>query len=243
MDILVVDDEPLARQRLVRMVGDLDDYRVVAAVASAAEARAAVEQHDPDIVLLDIQMPGEDGLSAARSLEALDDPPAIVFCTAYDQYALEAFGTSATGYLLKPVSREALTETLAKVSRLNKVQRAAVAGQPLAESKVHITAKTHRGIELIPFDKVRFFLADQKYVTCYHTGGEHLLDTPLKELELEFPGRLLRVHRNALVSIAHIRALERCPEGGYRVRLADMDTAPVVSRRHAMQVKEVLQRL
>ncbi len=243
MDILIVDDEPLARQRLARMVGELDGYRVVATVGSAAEAHAAVHEHDPDLVLLDIQMPGEDGLSAARTLEALEDPPAIVFCTAYDQYALEAFGTSASGYLLKPVSREALTEALSRITRLNKVQRAVVSGQLPAESKAHITAKTHRGIELIPLDNVRYFLADQKYVTCYHTGGEHLLDTPLKELEQEYPGRLLRVHRNALVSIAHIQALERSPEGGYRVRLAGMDTAPAVSRRHAMQVKDVLQKL
>lgn len=243
MDILIVDDEPLARQRLARMVGELEGYRVVAAVGSAAEAHAAVDEHDPDLVLLDIQMPGEDGLSAARTLEALEDPPAIVFCTAYDQYALEAFGTSASGYLLKPVSRETLAEALSRITRLNKVQRAAVSGQAPGEGKAHITAKTHRGIELIPLDNVRYFLADQKYVTCYHTSGEHLLDTPLKELEQEYPGRLLRVHRNALVSIAHIQALERSPEGGYRVRLAGMDTAPAVSRRHAMQVKEVLQKL
>lgn len=243
MDILIVDDEPLARQRLARMVSALEGYRVVAAVGSAAEAYAAVQAHDPDLVLLDIQMPGEDGLSAARTLEALDDPPAIVFCTAYDQYALEAFGTNASGYLLKPVSREALLDALSRITRLNKVQRAIVAEQPTAEVKTHITAKTHRGFELIALNTVRFFYADQKYVTCYHTGGEHLLDTPLKDLEQEFPERLLRVHRNALVAIAHIQALERSPEGGYQVRLADMEIAPAVSRRHAAQVKEVLQQL
>ncbi|HEY7885152.1 MAG TPA: LytTR family DNA-binding domain-containing protein, partial [Cellvibrionaceae bacterium] len=214
-------------------------------VASAEAARQAIEVHDPDVVLLDIQMPGEDGLSAARSLEALDDPPAIIFCTAYDQYALEAFATVATGYLLKPIKREQLAEVLCKVSRLNKVQRAAVARetQTETETKSHLTAKTHRGIELIALQDVRYFLADQKYVTVYHTGGEHLLDAPLKELEQEFAGRFLRVHRNALVSVAHIQALERSAEGGYRVRLADTEAMPIVSRRHAMQVKEVLHKL
>lgn len=245
MDILIVDDEPLARERLVRMVAELDGFRAVAAVASAEEARRAIDRHDPDVVLLDIQMPGEDGLSAARSLESLEDPPAIVFCTAYDQYALEAFSTTATGYLLKPIKREQLAEVLAKVSHLNKVQRAAIAREVHnpPETKSHLTAKTHRGIELIALQDVRYFLADQKYVTVYHTGGEHLLDTPLKELEQEYTGRFLRVHRNALVSVAHIQALERCAEGGYRVRLADTEAMPIVSRRHAMQVKEVLQKL
>lgn len=240
LDVLIVDDEPLARARLERMIDQLSGYQVSAAAADGELALAAVVQHDPDIVLMDIHMPGSDGLSAARAISELDDPPAIIFCTAFGEHALEAFATTAVGYLLKPVRREQLEAALAKVTQLNKMQRAAARG---ASTRTSITAKTHRGIERIALNDIRYFLADQKYVTVYHTGGEHLLDTTLKELEQELGDQLLRVHRNALVSVRHIQALERCPDGGLQVRLADTKTAPAVSRRHASDVKAVLQQL
>ncbi|WP_049722810.1 LytR/AlgR family response regulator transcription factor [Gilvimarinus polysaccharolyticus] len=240
LDVLIVDDEPLARARLVRMIDQLSDYQVSAEATDGEQALAAVVQHDPDIVLLDIHMPGEDGLQAAQAISELDAPPAIIFCTAFSEHALDAFATSAVGYLLKPVRLEQLEAALAKVTQLNKMQRAAARG---TTSRTSITAKTHRGIERIALNDIRYFLADQKYVTVYHTGGQHLLDTTLKELENEFGDQLLRVHRNALVSVPHIQALERCPDGGLQVRLADTDIAPSVSRRHASDVKALLQQL
>ncbi|WP_041522142.1 LytR/AlgR family response regulator transcription factor [Gilvimarinus agarilyticus] len=240
LDVLIVDDEPLARARLGRMLEALPEYRVSAEAPDGEAALAAVLEHDPDIVLMDIHMPGDDGLMAARAISELDDPPAIIFCTAYSEHALEAFATSAVGYLLKPVRREQLEAALGKVTQLNKMQRAAAQG---ASRRSSITAKTHRGIERIALADIRYFLADQKYVTVYHTGGEHLLDATLKELEQEFAGHLVRVHRNALVSARHILALERCPEGGLQVRLADTEVAPLVSRRHASDVKALLKQL
>ncbi|WP_339898091.1 LytTR family DNA-binding domain-containing protein [uncultured Gilvimarinus sp.] len=240
LDVLIVDDEPLARARLGRMLEALPEYRVSAEAPDGESALAAVLEHDPDIVLMDIHMPGDDGLMAARAISELDDPPAIIFCTAYSEHALEAFATSAVGYLLKPVRREQLEAALGKVTQLNKMQRAAAQG---ASSRTSITAKTHRGLERIALADIRYFLADQKYVTVYHTGGEHLLDATLKELEQEFAGHLVRVHRNALVSARHILALERCSEGGLQVRLADTEVAPLVSRRHASDVKALLKQL
>jgi two-component system response regulator AlgR len=243
MDVLIVDDELLARQRLVRMVEKIEGFSVAAEAEGAEEAMAAIAAHDPDIVLLDIQMPGRDGLSLARDIAALEDPPAIIFCTAYDQYALDAFGTNAVGYLLKPVKAEQLLQVLEKATKLNKIQRVAAQQHPVSKKenqRSHISAKTRRGVELIPLEDVRYFLADHKYVTVFHRNGEHLLDETLKELEEEFAGRFVRIHRNSLVSIKHIEALERTSQGQYQVRLADTEMRPVISRRHVSDLKELL---
>src|SRR5690625_5694358 len=116
MDIVIVDDEPLARQRLARMVEKLE-HQVVAQADSAQAALEAIATFDPDVVLLDIRMPGEDGIEAARKISALDDPPAVIFCTAFDQYALDAFGTEPVGYVLKPVRAEQLQDVLERAQR------------------------------------------------------------------------------------------------------------------------------
>lgn len=243
MDILIVDDEALARQRLLRMVEKIEGFTVVAEADNAEDALVAITQYDPDIVLLDIRMPGRDGLSLAQDIAELDDAPAVIFCTAFDQYALDAFGTNAVGYLLKPVKAEQLLQVLDKASKLNKIQRVAAQKNNAAQSdnqRTHISAKTRRGVELIALDDVRYFLADHKYVTVYHRTGEHLLDETLKELEEEFNGRFVRIHRNSLVSIKHIEALERNAQGQYQVRLADIELRPVISRRHVSNLKELL---
>ncbi|MDQ2076919.1 LytTR family DNA-binding domain-containing protein [Marinimicrobium sp. ABcell2] len=242
MDVVIVDDEPLARQRLARMVENLKGYQVVAQADCAQAALEAIASQDPDVVLLDVRMPGGDGIEAARQIGAMDDPPAVIFCTAFDEYALDAFGTEAVGYLLKPVRSEQLEEVLERAKRPNRLQRASVqkTDQP---ARSHISAKTHRGMELIPLDDIRAFVADQKYVTVHHLNGEHLLDETLKDLEEEFGDRLLRIHRSVLVSVPHIQAMERNSQGQYYVRLADSELHPQVSRRHASALKAVLQRL
>jgi len=241
MEILIVDDELLARERLVRMIEKLDEHTVIAEADNADTALAAIDTFDPDVILLDVRMPGKDGLALAHEISALDCPPAIIFCTAFDQYALDAFGTSAIGYLLKPIKSEQLREALSKAQKLNKVQRAAAQNAPVdSNMRTHISAKTRRGIELIPLDDIRYFVADHKYVTVYHRNGEHLLDDTLKELESEFGSRFIRIHRNALVSTKHIEAIERAPQGQYQVRLADTEHRPIISRRHVSDVKELL---
>ena len=243
MDVLIVDDEPLARERLARMVAKVADCHVVGEADNAEDALVVLSVCDPDIVLLDVRMPGRDGLSLAHDISALEDPPAIIFCTAFDQYALDAFGTEAIGYLLKPVKAEQLVQVLEKAQRLNKVQR--VAAQKISEisqsnQRSHISAKTRRGVELIALDDVRYFVADNKYVTVYHCNGEHLLDDTLKELEEEFGSRFLRIHRNALVSVNHIEAIERNAQGQYHVRFVDIEQRPSISRRHVSGVKDCL---
>lgn len=244
MKVLIVDDEPLARARLRRQLNSVPNMQVVGEADSGEQALQACGELHPQVVLMDIRMPGVDGLSAALQMAQQADAPAVIFCTAYDQYAIAAFETNAVAYLLKPVSQEKLALALAKAERLSAAQinalRPAVAAQP---TRSHISAKSRRGMELIALADVRYFIADQKYVTVYHRHGEVLIDDTLKELEDEFGARLLRVHRNALVAREHIIGLERVMLGQYRIKLADLEHGPQVSRRHLAEVRQALEQL
>ncbi|MCU1718007.1 LytR/AlgR family response regulator transcription factor [Pseudomonas sp. 5P_3.1_Bac2] len=247
MNVLIVDDEPLARERLSRMVSELDGYRVLEPSASnGEEALSLIESLKPDVVLLDIRMPGLDGLQVAAKLCEREAPPAVIFCTAYDEFAVEAFQVSAVGYLVKPVRPESLAEALKKAERPNRVQLAALT-RPAAVAGVprsHISARTRKGIELIPLSQVIYFIADHKYVTLRHTGGEVLLDEPLKALEEEFGERFVRIHRNALVARERIERLQRTPLGHFQLYLKGMhDEALIVSRRHVAGVRKLMQNL
>lgn len=249
MKVLVCDDEPLARDRLVRLIERLDGWEVAGEAENGLQAVQQAEQTDFDLVLLDIQMPGMNGIEAAGHLAKLQKPPAVVFCTAYDEYALKAFEVNAVGYLLKPVRPEDLQQVLQKAKSLNRLQMQSLGEElrddPQLESghRSHISAKTHRGIELIPLDDVRYFKADQKYVSVRHTGGEVLVDETLKDFEREFGDRFVRVHRNALVSLKHIMGLESAEGNQYRVRFKDIDDRVQVSRRHVAELRETLLQL
>lgn len=242
MDILIVDDEPLARQRLHRMAEKIELIDHIYEAENAEQAMESIHRDDPDLLLLDIHMPGTNGLALAQQISEMDDPPAVVFCTAYDNHALDAFGAGALGYLLKPVKAEQLQQILEKSQKLNRVQKAVIKEKKI-QQRLHISAKTHKGLQLIALEDIRCFIADQKYVTAYHKQGEHLLDETLKELQDEFPDKLIRIHRNALVSHTHIEALERDAQGQFYLRLADIGFKPLVSRRHVSDVKEFLQNL
>lgn len=244
MKVLIVDDEPLARARLRRQLETMPDVRIVGEADNGETALGACAELQPQVVLMDIRMPGTDGLSAALQLAQKPDAPAVIFCTAYEEYAIAAFETSAVAYLLKPVNQEKLAVALAKVQRLSLSQAQAL--QPIAQTparRSHISVKSRRGMELIALADVRYFVADQKYVTVYHRSGEVLIDDTLKELEEEFGDLLLRVHRNALVVRAHIAGLERIALGQYRIKLADTSPGPQVSRRHLADVRRTLENL
>ncbi|MFP6807789.1 MAG: LytTR family DNA-binding domain-containing protein [Pseudomonadales bacterium] len=246
MKVIVVDDEKLARERLIRMVATLEGYDVVAEAATGDEAVNKAVEYEPDIVLLDIRMPGMDGLQAADQLAKLASPPAVIFCTAFGEHAIEAFDVNAAAYLLKPVRREALCDALGKVGQVNKVQKQMATGQVDEEAqrrRTHISAKTRRGIELIPLTEVRFFQADHKYVTVRHENGEVLIDDTLRELETEFGDKLVRIHRNALVMTNHLEALERDSTGHYQVRMRGVDEKLDVSRRHVSGLRRLVQAL
>ena len=242
MKVLIVDDEKLARDRISRMLADVDGYDVVGEAGHGMEAIEVCQRTQPDVVLLDIRMPGMDGLEAARHLMQMEEPPAVVFCTAYEEHAIEAFNVQAVGYLLKPVRREDLVNVLRSAKRANKAQLAALMEQD-GDRRSHISARTRRGIELIPIDEVRFFQADQKYVTVRHGEGELLIDETLRELEDEFGERFVRVHRNALVASRYIEGLERDENGHFQIRMRGVDERVDISRRHLSSVRKYVQTL
>jgi two-component system response regulator AlgR len=239
MDIVIVDDEPLARKRLCSMVTQCG-YVVVAEAANGIEAIDAISAHDPEIVLLDIEMPGETGLEVAKKIAQLEAPPAIIFTTAYDQYALEAFDTAASSYLLKPVQQAQLEAALNKAKNITKLQLEFLKTEQTSSQRQHITSKGHRGIELIGLEDIRYFMADQKYVMVISVNGKVLIDETLKELEEEFSRQFIRAHRNSLVSIKHILGLDRDRQGHYSLRIADINEKPIVSRRYASKIKSLL---
>jgi two-component system response regulator AlgR len=247
MNVLIVDDEPLARERLGRLVGELDGYRVLEPAGSnGEEALRLIDSLKPDVVLLDIRMPGLDGLQVAAKLCEREAPPAVIFCTAHDEFALEAFQVSAVGYLVKPVRSEHLAEALRKAERPNRVQLAALTrpAGPDGAPRSHISARTRKGIELIPLDQVIYFIADHKYVTLRHESGEVLLDEPLKALEDEFGDRFVRIHRNSLVARERIERLQRTALGHFQLFLKGMNGEPLtVSRRHVAGVRKLMQNL
>ncbi len=249
MKVLIADDEPLARERLLRLVDALPGYQALPdTAANGHEVLQLVAEQHPDIVLLDIRMPGMDGLQAAAKLCELPQAPAVVFCTAYGEYALEAFNVSAVGYLLKPVRREDLCDALDKAQRLNRMQLASL-GRPTGEddttqARSHISARTRKGIELIPVAEVMYFIADHKYVTLRHEQGEVLLDEPLKALEDEFADQFVRIHRNALVARGRIERLQREGSGHFQLFLKELPEEPLtVSRRHVPGVRKLMDRL
>jgi two-component system response regulator AlgR len=237
--VLIVDDEALARDRLVRMVTQLDGHEVTGQAANGREAVARVLEQAPDVVLMDIRMPGMDGLEAAQHLAALPAPPAVVFCTAYEEHAIAAFEVQAVGYLLKPVRRERLAAALDQAARVNRAQLAAL-DRLGAPQRTHIAARTHRGLELVPLDDILCFRADHKYVVVTHTGGEVLIEDTLRDLETEFGERFVRVHRAALAAVRHVERLERTAAGQAQLRLRHLGEPLEVSRRHLPEVRRVL---
>ena len=242
MHILIVDDEELARLRLRRLIEQLPDCEIIGEASSGEEALAQIEELDPELVLLDVRMPGLNGMEVAKQLSEHPDPPAVIFCTAYDEYALQAFDTLAQGYIVKPVQLEQLAQLIEKTKKLTRVQSRQL--QSVREhQRQHISAKTRHGLELIPIDNVYCFIADQKYVTVMHQAGDTLVDDTLKELEEELGSGFVRIHRNALVSVAEIEALERDSVGHFSLRLKSSGYQPQVSRRHVASVRELLEGL
>lgn len=240
MKILLVDDELLARERLRRLLSKLRPEATVLEAASGTEALAVLAREEPALLLLDVRMPGMDGMAVASQLEQLPQPPAVIFCTASDEHALEALQHQAVAYLLKPVREAELARALTAAGRVNRVQLAALAGSD-APGRSQVSSQGHRGVETLAIADVRCFVAGQKYVTAIAPGLQLLLQDALKDLERELAGGFLRVHRNALVAVAHIQRLRREPDGSWWVELDGVATRPQVSRRHLAEVKSRLQ--
>lgn len=242
LQVLVVDDENLARSRLRTLLGDCTSPPAVVAgeAANAAQAMELLRRVPFDAALLDIRMPGADGLALAQALRALPRPPAIVFVTAHAEHAVEAFELEAVDYLTKPVRLERLQMALQKVERLvhgGQAQRA----DSLPES---LLIQDRGRTERVPLAEVVYFKAELKYVTVRTAARSYILDASLSDLEERHAAQFLRVHRNALVARRAVRALEKHddPEEGegWAVRLNGIDELLAVSRRQLGAVREAL---
>jgi two-component system, LytTR family, response regulator AlgR len=231
---IVVDDELPARERLVALLKELDDVEVVAEAANAAQALERIAEHHPDVLYLDVRMPGMSGLELARHLLQLEDPPAVIFTTAYDEHAMEAFEAEAVGYLLKPIRKEKLAAATERAKRLTAEQLQEIAG-PAA--RTHLAVRQRDGIRLLRLEDIITLMSDQKYTTVRHTAGEDLIDDSLRALETEFGDRFLRAHRGALVNRDFIEAIEVDAEGRHSIRLRGITDLVPVSRRMAAELK------
>jgi len=244
MKILIVDDEPLARQRLIHQLKVDKKYQVVGEAVNGRDAIEKASQLSPDLLLMDIRMPGMDGLEAARHIDRMDNPPAVIFTTAYNEYALEAFDVHAIGYLVKPVRLEKLVQAIASASRpklsaLSEIKTAAEEDV----SRKFISARVRGNIELIPIESIYYFHAEHKYVDVRHTNGELLIEEPLKKLEVEFAKSFIRIHRNALVAKQHLSGFSKNTQGNWQVTFRDIDTSLEVSRRHTAAVRKIIKHL
>ena len=188
----------------------LEEDGAHAVVGEASNGKRALElaaELAPDVVLLDIRMPGMSGIETAHHLNALVNPPAVIFATAYDEYAIEAFEASAIGYVLKPVRLERLDHALRLAGRLSNSILGDVARKSgISGRRNHVCTRSQGELKLIPVSDVHYFLADQKYVSVFHANGQDLLDDSLKALEEEFGNGFVRIHRGALVSLSAIES-------------------------------------
>ncbi len=240
MKILIVDDEAHARTRLRSLIDEIGPpCRVVAEADNGLDAVQCCRQGEVDMVLLDIRMPGMDGLEAAATLARMATPPAVIFVTAYDAHALAAFERHAVDYLLKPIRRERLQQAIEKAGTLTRPQIQALQALQGRQGEAYISVSFRGGLQRISLSEVIYFQADNKYVTVCHAAGEALLEESLKSLEERFPQRLIRIHRNALIVRERLLGLKRLGSG-CAVSLAGTAAELEVSRRHLPGIRKLL---
>jgi len=242
LKLLLVDDETLARLRLRTLLADCHApaASVEAEAANAAQAMACLQRQQFDVALIDIRMPGADGLALAETLRSLPESPALIFVTAHAEHAVQAFELEALDYLTKPVRLERLQAALQKAERFAESRRGA-GPDPLQEA---LLIQERGRTELVPLSEVLYLKAELKYITVRTQARSYLLEGSLNELEARYPSRLIRVHRNALVARRAVRALQRqhdAQEGEvWAVRLSGIDDVLLVSRRQLAALRDLL---
>lgn len=245
MRVLVVDDETLARSRLATLLTSCRNPSALlqAQAGSAVQAMQYLQHQTFDVVLLDIHMPGSDGLQLASVMRTLPNPPAVVFVTAHTEHALQAFELDAADYLTKPVRLERLQSALQKVERLLQI-RGAVPVENANQDVIIIQDRNRT--ERLPLADVIYFKAELKYITVRTVTRNYIIEGSLNELEDRYADRFMRIHRNALIAKRAARALEKhhdSEEGdGWALRLDGIPDVLFVSRRQLAMVKEMLAR-
>lgn len=250
--VLIVDDEPPARARLRSLLDDLSRDLPVQIAGEASDGRSAVsavQSGAADIVLLDIQMPGPSGLEVAKSLAGLPRAPELIFVTAFDDFAVQAFDLEATDYLTKPVRTDRLRTAIERAARRIESRRLPAPANddegPLV--RTHLPVHERGRVVLVPIDEVVYFKAEMKYVTIRTREREYLTEESLVSLESEFMARVVRIHRNALIARDSILGFERVPapagesggEAHWEVLLRGVPERLAVSRRQWAQVREL----
>lgn len=236
MRILIVDDEAPARDRLNRLLGEIAGVEIVGEAADGEEALEMVGKVKPDLLLLDIRMPGMDGITTAHQLAAQDNPPRVIFTTAYSEHALEAFEAEAVDYLVKPIRKERLQQALKRMEPF-----LSQAAEPTGPS--NLAVKKAGKLILVPIDQILYFQADHKYVTAYLKDREELLEESLKQLEELLGERVVRIHRNALVSRNALVGMEKGSGGSHYVTLQEVGRGPEISRRHVAEIRQLIKDL
>jgi two-component system response regulator AlgR len=231
MRVLIVDDEPLARARMAALLGECAGVEVVGNVGDGEAALAALGELQPDALLLDINMPGIDGVALAQRLAGRARPQ-VIFCTAYEAHALAAFELGAADYLLKPVRLERLREALQRAQR----RLADAPREPVAYLHGRLRGEQVR----IALDEVICLLADEKYVVVQHRRGELLIEDSLRQLEDAYPDQLIRLHRNCLVPPPRLLGIKTLADGRVLARLDGSELNPEISRRNLPAVRKLL---
>ena len=248
--ILIVDDEPPARKRLRQLLADIATdfpHQVIGEAADGIEALENLARSPADIALIDIRMPRMDGLELARQLAGLPQAPAIVFVTAHDDHALQAFELAAADYLMKPARAARLLDALKKASRLASVDFLALAAGTAGRERLRVVERGQ--VLLVPVADILYLRAEQKYVTARTVEREYLLEESLAHLESEFASRFIRIHRNCLVAPDAIQGILREAEPGagedassdhWALSLKGIPEHLPISRRQWPQVKSIL---
>jgi two-component system response regulator AlgR len=234
--ILIIDDELPARNRLRRMLAEVPAVHVAGEAASGQEALSLIPLKEPDVLLLDISMPGLDGMTLAQMLREQASPPAVIFCTAWSDKAVEAFECNAVDYLVKPVRQERLVAALDKA-------RSFVARGTGKVSGAFLRSTLGGKVKLLPLDDVICLHSEDKYTTAVHEGGKLVINHPLLELEKDHADILVRIHRGTLVARNRIRGLEKAADGRHYLLLEGSDEQPQVSRRSLPAVRKLIRKL
>lgn len=207
LKILIADDELPARRRLRELLTDIGEHSIIGEAGHGKQALELCETLQPDVILLDITMPEMNGLETAQHLQQMETPPAIIFTTAHDHYAVQAFDMNAIDYLLKPIRLERLQIALNKATRLHPQQLTALS--KLAPRRTHLHVTERGRVLLIPLTDIIYLRAELKYITVRTAEGEYLIEDSLTHLEQEFGDTFIRLHRNCLAAKAYINGFEK----------------------------------
>jgi two-component system response regulator AlgR len=236
LKVLIIDDEAPARNRLRRMLTDMPVVYVAGEASSAQEALRMIPLKVPDVLLLDISMPGMDGMMLAKALHEQPSPPAVIFCTAWSDKAVEAFECEAVDYLVKPVRAERLETALDKARRF-------IAASGEGEDGPFLRSTVGGKVNLLPLAEVICLNAEDKYTTVVHKNGTFLINQTLLELEKQYADRLVRVHRGTLVAKKYIRGMENTSNGRHLLLLESCDIRPQVSRRNLPAIRKLIRKM